>query len=438
MELGIAIFLLLAALATGLAAWFGRRYLSMPMLFVGAGILVGALGMDASAPGRNLHAVQLLAEITLALTLFSDASSLPFRRTSSDASLPGRLLLIGLPLVIVFGGLAAWLIFPELPLGYALLIAAILAPTDASLGLPIYNNPLVPVRIRRALNIESGLNDGLASPIVILFLSLTLSEEGVLLGSWLRLAIWELALAILVGVAVGVLGGRFLRTTVKRGLTSDMWTRLSIFSLALASYFLSVGIGGNGFVAAFVGGILFGNATKHDLAEETDFTEASGALLALLVWAVFGLTLFTPGLAAQFLDWRVFLYAVLSLTLVRMLAVAISLWGSGLRSDTMAIMGWFGPRGLASAVFGLIALSEFEQAGVGLHPLTAVVMLTILFSVFAHGLSAEPLARWYAARLEKAQPPLEELLETPEFSLRTQMPQIQRMGGQYPSRPPDA
>jgi NhaP-type Na+/H+ or K+/H+ antiporter len=356
--------------------------------------------------------------------LFSDASTLPFRRSSSDISLPGRLLLIGLPLTLLLGGVVAKLLFPALPLGYAMLVAAILAPTDASLGLPIYNNPLVPVRIRRALNIESGLNDGLVSPFVLLFLSLTLSEEGVMLGSWFRLSVSQLALATVVGIGIGVLGGRFLRKTVGLGWTSHMWTRLSIISLALASYFLSVGIGGNGFVAAFVAGILFGHVSGHRLAEETDFTEASGTLLALMVWGVFGITLLSPTLLPYLLDWRVILYAVLSLTVIRMLAVAISLARSGLRKDTVAMMGWFGPRGLASAVFGLIAVGTFEESGLGVQPLAAIITLTILFSVFAHGFSAQPLARWYAARLEKAEPPLEELLETPEFSLRTHLPHL--------------
>jgi NhaP-type Na+/H+ or K+/H+ antiporter len=364
--------------------------------------------------------VQLLAELTLAMILFSDASNLNMRKVSDDVSLPGRLLVFALPMIIILGGIIGKVLFPDLPLGYALLLAAILAPTDAALGLPIYTNPRMPGRIRRALNIESGLNDGIVSPFVILFVGMTLSEERVLLGNWVTAALFELGIAVLIGVVIGYVAGAFLETAVSRKWTSDLWAKISILAVALTSFFLSVGVGGNGFVAAFVGGIFFGHASRHKLAEETEFVEGTGTLLAMLIWTVFAAIFVTPQLIDMSLAFngRAILYAILSLTLVRMLPVAVSMIGTGLRRDTVLLMGWFGPRGLASVVFGLLAAGAFQEEGLPVEPMATILTLTILISVFAHGLSARPLVNWYANRLDEAQEAQVELEEVPEFSTR--------------------
>ncbi|MFN2164563.1 MAG: cation:proton antiporter, partial [Candidatus Promineifilaceae bacterium] len=231
-ELLFAALLLLAALVTGLARLFGRWYISMPMVFVLAGIIIGPTITAAITIQPDTESVQFLAELTLALILFTDASGLSLRQVSDDANLPGRLLGIALPLIILLGAVIGWLLYPELPLGYGLLVAAILAPTDAALGLPIYSNPRMPVRIRRALNIESGLNDGIASPFVILFLSLTLAEENILLGQWFEEALLELGLAILTGIIVGYVAGIFLLAAENRRWTTDMWSKISIMAVA--------------------------------------------------------------------------------------------------------------------------------------------------------------------------------------------------------------
>jgi NhaP-type Na+/H+ or K+/H+ antiporter len=391
-EVILAAFLLLAALVTGLARLFGRWYFSMPMIFVLAGIIMGPAITGLVNLQPDTESVQLLAELTLALILFTDASSLSLRQVSDDANLPLRLLSIALPLIIVCGAVVGWLLYPELPVGYALLVATILAPTDAALGLPIYSNPRMPVRIRRALNIESGLNDGIASPFVILFLGLTLAEERILLGDWLQEALLELGLAILIG--------------------------------ALAGYILSIGIGGNGFVAAFIGGIIFGHASKHKLAEQTEFAEAAGTLLSLLVWTVFAVVLISPQwfLNAPTGDiLRAIFYAILSLTVVRMLPVAVSMIGTGLRRDTVLLMGWFGPRGLASVVFGLLATGAFEEAGRTMQPMALLVTLTVTISVFAHGFSARPIVNWYSGRLDDAEEDHIELAEMPELPARRRL-----------------
>lgn len=420
LDLVFAAFLLLAALVTGLSAIFGRWYISMPMVFVLTGIVLGPEVTGLLEVQPSAESVQLLVELTLALILFADASTLTLREVSDDANLPGRLLVIALPLVILLGGIVGKLLYPGAPVGYALLLAAILAPTDAALGMPIYSNPRIPVRIRRALNIESGLNDGLVSPFVLLFLAYALSEEGVVIGSWLTAALVELGLAVLVGVIIGYVGGAFLKTAVSRHWTSEMWSKLAVFAIGLTCFFLSVGVGGNGFVAAFVGGIIFGHASEHELAEQTEFAEAAGTLLSMMVWTLFAAVFISPELInyALAFDGRAIFYAVLSLTVVRMLPVALSMIGTGLRRDTVLIMGWFGPRGLASVVFGLLTVVEFQEVGLLVEPLATVGTLTVLFSVFAHGLSARPLVNWYGRRIEQAQEADVELVEMPELPTR--------------------
>jgi NhaP-type Na+/H+ or K+/H+ antiporter len=420
-ELVFAAFLLLATVVTGLARIFGRWYISMPMVFVFAGIILGPQVTDVLAVTPTTEGVQMLAELTLAMLLFSDASTLNLRRIGEDVSLPGRLLGIALPLIVILGGIVGKLLFPELPLGYALLVAAILAPTDAALGLPIYTNPLMPVRIRRALNVESGLNDGIASPFVILFLSITLTEEEILIGDWISGALFELGLALITGLIVGYVAGKFLKTAVSRKWTTEMWSKLSILTVALACFFLSVAVGGNGFVAAFIGGLMFGQVSKHTLAEQTEFAEGAGTLMSMLVWAIFAAIYVSPKILTETFAYngRVVIYALLSLTVIRMLPVALSMIGTGLRRDTILLMGWFGPRGLASVVFGLLATASFQEGGLSIEPLATIITVTVLLSIFAHGLSAQPLVNWYARRLDEAEEAHVELAEVPEMAIRT-------------------
>jgi NhaP-type Na+/H+ or K+/H+ antiporter len=241
----------------------------------------------------------------------------------------------------------AVILLPSAGWAAAALIASFLAPTDAALGLAIFTNRAVPVRIRRALNVESGLNDGIATPFVALVLTLVVSEERGA-GSWLLGAGKEIGLALIVAVCVGVAGGMLLGAAHRRGYTSEVSEQLAILSLALLAYLGSVAIGGNGFIAAFVGGLTFGASTGGTMHGATEFTETIGLFASFFVWTVFGALFVGPVLTTR-LDATAIVYAVLSLTAIRMVPVAISLLGAGLRSDTVAFMGWFGPRGLASS-----------------------------------------------------------------------------------------
>lgn len=414
MELGWALFALAIALYAAVASRLERWSITMPIVFVAVGYLLGP-DVGGLLPGETqASGVKELTEITLALLLFADATTLNFGQVRLDARLPLRLLVVGLPLTMILGAITAAIVLPGEDLAFAVLLGTILAPTDAALGLPIFNNPKVPVRIRRALNVESGLNDGIATPFVTLALAYAVATDTRAGGDWLRAALAELGLGVLVGVAIGVLGGRLLIMARRRGWTADGTIRLAVLGLALAAYFSAVTVHGNGFIAAFVGGIIFGATARGALAHPAEFTEQCGTVLSLVVWGVFGTILVTTALHLT-TDWRPIAYAVLSLTLVRMIPVALALAGTRFRPDTVALMGWFGPRGLASVVFTLLAVIELEAAGKLDATLFAVATWTILLSVMAHGLSAVPLANWYERRLAAADKVHQEMDELPEL-----------------------
>jgi len=380
---------------TLVASKLDRWWISGPMVFVAAGAVLGPAGLNVLPLSVTNEVVLTVTELTLALLLFSDASTVRLREVEGDAGLPTRLLFVGLPLTILAGALVAHLVFPEIPWAAAALIATILAPTDTALGLAVVTNKLVPTRIRRALNVESGLNDGIATPFVTLFIAILAAEEGLGDRAWGLEALKQIGLAIIAAVVVGYIGGKLMVFTKDHGWTSDVSEQIAILALALLAYEGSVAIGGNGFVAAFAGGILFGAATRRRLDESVQFTETLGLSATFLVWSVFGAlflgALFTHGLSAQPV-----IYAILSLAVIRMVPVALALIGTRLRPATVVFMGWFGPRGLASVVFTLLAWEDIEHAdGGGLLLQTAT--WTILLSVVLHGISASPLVARYGS-----------------------------------------
>ncbi len=417
---GLAIFAIFIVLYAALAQWLGRWSITGPMVFVAVGFALGPGGTGIFHSSPHAEGVKELTEITLALLLFADASTLNLRQVQADAKVPVRLLFIALPLIILMGALVAMGLLPSEDLAMAALLGAILAPTDAALGLPIFNNPKVPVRIRRALNVESGLNDGIATPFVTLFIAFVVATESQTQtqSDWLIQALLDMGLGVLAGTVVSLAGGWLLRQAVGRGWTSATSVQIAILGLALVAYFGSLAIGGNGFIAAFVGGIVFWAATRNQFHEPTEFTENVATFLSVLVWGIFGAIL-VPAAFYFTTDWRPIVYAILSLTVVRMLPVALCLIGLRLRPDTVALMGWFGPRGLASVVFTLMAYVTFEEAGGPVDTLVAVATWTILLSVVAHGLSAKPLSAWYARRLKAStDPQLAELIEMSELRPR--------------------
>jgi NhaP-type Na+/H+ or K+/H+ antiporter len=396
---GLTILAVVVVAYTLVASTLDRWWITGPMVFVAAGVILGPGGLDVLPLSFDDETVLTITELTLALLLFADASTVRLRDVEGDTGLPGRLLFVGLPLMIVAGVLMARLLFPEVGWAAAALIATILAPTDAALGLAVVTNTAVPVRIRRALNVESGLNDGIATPFVTLFIAVVAAEEAIGETAWGLEALTQIGLAIVAAVVVGYLGGKLLALANDHGWTSGVSDQIAILALALLAYQGSVAIGGNGFIAAFAGGILFGAATRRRLAAPVQFTETVGLAGSFLVWSLFG-ALFVGELLTQDLAARPIVYAVLSLTVIRMVPVAVALMGARLRPATVAFVGWFGPRGLASVVFTLLALEEIEHGGGAM--LLQTVTWTILLSVVLHGISASPLAARYGASIARA------------------------------------
>ncbi len=405
-----------------IAARLERSLITAPIFFVAAGFLLGPSVTGIVTSSLDTETTLVVTELTLGILLFADAATVRLREVEGDARLPVRLLFVGLPLTMVLGTIAAKVLVPEAGWAAAALVATILAPTDAALGLAVVVNPAVPARIRRALNVESGLNDGIATPFVTLFLTLVLAEEGLESGHWAAEAAKDIGLAVVAAVAVGVIGGKLLVFARERGWTSAMSEELTVLALALLSYVGAVAIGGNGFVAAFVGGLLFGASTASQVHEPVEFTETIGLFASFFVWIVFGALFVGPAITGH-IEPVAILYAVVSLTLVRMVPVAAALASTGLRRDTVAFMGWFGPRGLASVVFTLIAVEELHAAGPVAHDIAEFATWTILLSVVAHGLSAGPLARIYGQRLDGVTD-IPELAESPE-------PRIRRRGASH-------
>ncbi len=364
-----------------------------PMVFVVLGLLFGggslaSLGMDADQ--RVIH---VLAELTLVLVLFGDAARIDLRVLREEFGLPVRLLGVGLPLTILAGALIGKLVLPNLTWLEAAALGAILAPTDAALGQAVVSAPSVPLRIRQALNVESGLNDGIALPVVLIFAALASmgGGEGRSAADWVQFAALQVTLGPLAGVTVAWIGGRLITWSDSREWMDGRFARLAGISLALLSFASAELIGGNGFIAAFVAGMTLGNSQRGKCEYLYSFLEAEGQLLALLVFLLLGLSFAWPTIAES--DGNMWLYAVLSLTVVRMVPVAISMIGSGLRPPSVLFIGWFGPRGLASLLFAILILEEADLPHGQL--VFNVVILTVLGSVFAHGMSAAPAATWY-------------------------------------------
>jgi len=273
------------------------------------------------------------------------------------------------------------------------LVGAALAPTDAALGAGVMVNPAVPARIRLLLNIESGLNDGIATPVVLVAIAgAATAEHAASVGPGAAAA--ELALGVVVGMFVGGAGGFVVTVARRRGWAAGDFAGSAVLALAICAYACALALHGNGFIAAFVGGLAYG-ATSGERGERlVPYVEETGALVSLLVWLAFGAIAVVP--AFESLTWQTVLYAVLSLTVIRMVSVALALAGRRLGRAAVAFVGWFGPRGLASVVFALLAL---EDIGHSAGPAVTVIAFTILLSVVAHGLTADPLARRYGPRL---------------------------------------
>jgi len=387
----VAIILATVFLWSVFAARLGRVGLSSAIVFVAVGFAFTQIFDVLHVPAEP-ELVKVVAEVTLVWMLFADASAVQLTDFRRDLMVYVRLLGIGLPLTILLGGLVAVAL-----LGFgvwpALLVGAALAPTDAALGASVMSDPTVPSRIRRVLNVESGLNDGIATPIVLVAIAGVAADEGIGGVHGPGHALVALLVGLLVGVLVGGAGGVLIRHARRKRWLSEELSGPATLALALLAYTGTLLVDGNGFVAAFVGGLVFGNTAGPGGEKEAYFVEQSADLAAMISWLIFG-ALAVPAIGRWF-EWPVFGYAFLSLTAIRMVPVALALLGSGFDRFSVAFIGWFGPRGLASVIFALLAL---EDLGPAAQEVTATIALTVLLSVGAHGLTARPFATHFVSK----------------------------------------
>ncbi len=370
----------------------GRSPITGPMYFVMAGFLGATVG--AWDPLFEGDGVSTIFEVTLGLVLFTEAMKLRLVSWTEDFELATRLLGIGMPLTIAAGAIAAAFVLPDVALIGGAIVATVLAPTDAALGLAVVQNPRVPKRIREALGVESGLNDGIALPVLLFFLALFAAEEGTQLWS---LFIEGVGVAVVVGSVFGLVAGFAMRTAAARGLMQEQWQQIMVVVVPLLSLLVADELGGSGFIATFVAGLVFGRLIKAMDESVAGFADDLGTGLTMLSFTLFGGVILANNLDA--FTTSTIVYAILSLTVVRMVPVAISMAGTGLRLPTVAFMGWFGPRGLASIIFAAVVV---EDVGIDLgDALFGVMVVTVTLSIFLHGVTAYHGAQAYGAWSEK-------------------------------------
>ncbi len=407
----------LAIIALIIIAWsafsrpLDRRGITSALVFTAAGFVVGAYVLGLIHVSLESAMAERFTEVTLVLLLFSDAARLDFRALRHQLGWPSRLLLIGLPLTMLAGFGAGVLAFPGMALASVFLLSTMLCSTDAALGQRVVTDTSVPARVRQALDVESGLNDGLAVPFFLVALDLANAEltTGI---TWavVHNATDQIGWGLAAGVAAGLLGALLFRFTARRGWVGSEWRQILPLATALLAYALALKLGGSGFIAAFVGGMAFGRFSGEQGSGSTLFTEEAGGLLAAVTWIGFGAA--AIAWAIPHLTWHVVLYAALSLTVVRMVPVAIAMLGKGVRAPTVAFIGWFGPRGLASVVFGLLVIERGVPQGA---TLLVTVIVTVALSVVLHGLTSAPLVgvyhRWYESHA-RSHPKAEEAVAT--------------------------
>jgi NhaP-type Na+/H+ or K+/H+ antiporter len=380
------------------------------MAFVLIGLLVGPLVVDQVALAPTSATLRTLAEATLGVVLFADASRIKLTVLRREYAVPLRLLALGLPLTIVLGAVVAAVIFAHMNVAEAVVLAVLLAPTDAALGQAVVTEPRLPSRIRQGLNVESGLNDGICVPLLLIALAVADVEDKTSSGTHAAsIVAEEIGYGILAGLAAGLVAAAIVTIGSRRRLISGTWLQVIPIAGAGLAYGIAIGLGGSGFIAAFVAGAVFGTLVPKKSEQASRLNEEVGGLLGGVTFLIFGAVLLGPTL--KHVTWQTALYAVLSLTLIRMLPVAIAMLGSGAKWQTIGFLGWFGPRGLASIVFAVITVQEAHLPGANTILLTTY--LTIGLSVLAHGITAAPLARryahWYETHPPRRRPAMESI-----------------------------
>ena len=392
----LAILALFAFLFSAIAGRVERSAITGPMIYIFFGLLAGPMVFGVLTLDVGAVELRVIADLTLALVLFIDAANANLSTLRTHSIIPRRMLLIGLPLAIVLGIALGRVIFPDLGFYEVCLLATMLAATDAALGKGVVSNQAVPARLREGLNVESGLNDGMCVPVLLVFLALatgaTDSEDGTSLA--LTLVAEEIGIGAAVGIAFAYLSVKILRIAHKRGWITDIWAQIPVIGVALACFATADRLHGSGYIAAFVGGLLFGHMTRHT-HELVKAGEGIAELLAMVTWIIFGAV--AVGQSWLVMTWPVLIYSLLSLTVIRMLPNILALTRSGERWEPKFFLAWFGPRGLASIVFFVIVANNGLP---GEQVIQSVVVCTITMCIVAHGVTAN----LWANRISKNEP----------------------------------
>ncbi|MGX1887104.1 cation:proton antiporter [Streptomyces sp. NPDC055287] len=379
-----------AVLSHRLARWS----ITAPIAMMAAGIAMTGgsdppLRFEFDTAGFE-HAV----EVVLALLLFVDAIEIPGGVIRREKGIVARLLGGALPLTLVFAFLTAYVFFPEQPGWTLAVLATVVVPLDLAPTAAVVRDKRIPARLRDVLNVEGGLNDGIVSPAFLLCTAAAVESRTrsadyaeALLGA-VEAAAW----AVGAGSVIGYVAGWLLRRSWASGWTQHAATRLGVLTVPVAAYTLSSALGGNGFVASFVAGVCIAPAMRHLPADAVQMTDDLVALMSLALWFVFGQIVnevFWDGFHLS-----VILYALVAVILARTIPVMVVLTGTGMALSDKLFLGWLGPRGVTSIVFGLLAAIELPTHGADFIAL--VMVMTVMLSILLHGLSAEPIGRAYA------------------------------------------
>lgn len=393
-EYPVIIFTAIMILGYGIFSKLSEKsIISAPMVFVTVGIIISFFVGETWKEGINASVVEPIAQITLILVLFNDASTLDLRKLLRDRRLPMRLLFIGLPITMILGVLLAIPLFPGIDIWALAMMAIILSPTDAALGLAVVTSEIVPIRIRQTINVESGLNDGIAFPPLLICIAVlsgdSTGNSG--FGYWGIFILKQFIYGPVIGGLVGWLGGYLVDIASKREWMNHTFQRLASIAIAFLAFSLAEMVHGNGFIAAFFAGMLLGTRTESIRERLHEFGEAESQALILFIFLLLGMIL-VP-FSFPYWDASTVIYASLSLTIIRMLPVAISLLGTELSWGSIGFIAWFGPRGIASVLYLLMVFIDLGREGY--EKIYAVITLTVLLSILLHGTTAIPLSKLY-------------------------------------------
>ena len=398
MYYNLAVIAVFAFLYSVIAGGVSRTVITGPMIFASFGLIVGPLGLGIFTLDTTSQILRALADLTLALMLYIEAANADLAVLRRSFQIPQRMLLIGLPLNILLGIGIGIFIFKGLAIFEIAILATMLAATDAALGKAVVTHEEIPANIREGLNVESGLNDGICVPVLFVFIALATGsgteDGGIVLA--LKLVFREIGIGIAVGLVLTFIGAWALKKCWQYGWIDEVWIQIPVVALAMACFATAQSAHGSGYIAAFVGGLLFGSIVKKSKHELLLAAEGTGEVFALITWVVFGSAVI--GQVLGNISWQVVLYALLSLTVIRMLSIFLSLTGSGEMPESKLFLAWFGPRGLASVVFAIIVLNSGVAAA---GTLAMTVVCTVSMSIFAHGLTANPLASALGAKIKR-------------------------------------